>query len=59
MADCASVVRDERFQTLCEWVAKEAGKLRDELRRVLRFHENIGLSESFVKQVNQWHGLGL
>lgn len=53
------VVRDERFQTLCEWVSKEAGKLRDEVRRVLRFHDNIGLSESFVKQVNQWHGLGL
>lgn len=53
------VVRDERFHTLCEWVAKEAGKLRDEVRRVLRFHDNIGLSESFAKQVNQCHGLGL
>lgn len=51
--------QDERFQRLCQWVSQEATRLRDELRRVLRFHENLGLSESFVKSVNQVQGLGL
>ena len=53
------LVRDERFQEFVEWLAKEVSKMRDESRRVLRFHDGVGLSESHAHQLNQLQALGL
>ena len=51
-------IQNERLQAVTQWLLEESKKMKDELRKILRFSDSLGLS-ALGRSVNRMQNLGL
>ena len=51
-------INNERLQAVAQWLMEESKKMKDELRKILRFSESLGLAQ-LGRSANRLQALGL